>query len=106
MRRAIEDIRMGRQDILKLIKQSKPVLQVSYGVTRQTLFGSPARDGATEEANNVDVLVDFDGPATSVRYFGVQFYLEDLIGRPVDLVKEKALRPELCPYIKQEQVRV
>jgi len=31
------------------------------------------------------VLVAFDGPATSARYFGVQFYLEDLLGCPVDL---------------------
>lgn len=38
--------------------------------------------------------------------FGVQFYLEDLLGCPVDLVTEKALRPELRPYIKQERVNV
>ena len=31
-----------------------------------------------------------DGPATSERYFGVRFYLEDLLGRPVDLVTKKA----------------
>jgi len=41
-------------------------------------------------------------PATSKRYFGVQFYLEDLLGCPVDLVTEKALRPELRPYIERE----
>ena len=39
-------------------------------------------------------------------YFGVQFYLEDLLACPVDLVTEKALRPELRPYIEQEQVDV
>ncbi len=38
--------------------------------------------------------------------FGVQFYLEDLLGGPVDLVTEKALRPELRPYIEQERVNV
>ena len=48
----------------------------------------------------------FDGPATSRRYFGVQFYLEDLLERPVDLVTDKALRPELRPYIEREAVRV
>jgi len=54
----------------------------------------------------VDILVAFDGPATSERYFGVQFYLEDRLQRPVDLVTEKALRPELRPYIEQEAVNV
>jgi predicted nucleotidyltransferase len=54
----------------------------------------------------VDILVAFDGPATSERYFGVQFYLEDLLGRPVDLVTDKALRPELRPYVEREAVHV
>lgn len=42
--------------------------------------------------SDVDVLVAFDGPATSKRYFGVQFYLEDLLGCPVDLLTEEAMR--------------
>lgn len=69
------------------------------------LFGSTARDCATEQSD-VDVLVSFDGPATSARYFGVQFYLEDLLGCPVDLVTDKALRPELRPYVEVDAVHV
>ena len=63
------------------------------------------RDAARAESD-VDVLIAFDGPATSARYFGVQFYLEDLLGCPVDLVTEKALRPELRPYVEKEAVHV
>ena len=48
----------------------------------------------------------FDGPATSSRYFGVQFLLEDALSHPVDLVTEKAMRPELQPYIYKELVDV
>ena len=50
--------------------------------------------------------VKFDKPATSKTYFGVQFYIEDLLGRPVDLVTEKSLRPELRPYVEREVVNV
>jgi uncharacterized protein len=96
---------MDRQHALELLTASKPVLQERFGVTRLALFGSTARDTATS-TSDVDVLVTFDGPATSKRYFGVQFYLEDLLGCPVDLVTEKALRPELRPYVEQEQVYV
>jgi hypothetical protein len=32
--------------------------------------------------------------------------LEDTLGGPVDLVTEKALRPELRPYIEKEQIIV
>jgi predicted nucleotidyltransferase len=96
---------MNRQRALELLRQSKPELQARFGVTRLALFGSTARDTATG-TSDIDVLVDFDGPATSKRYFGVQFYLEDLLGSSVDLVTEKALRPELRPYIEREQVNV
>ena len=64
-----------------------------------------ARDTATARSD-VDVLVTFDGPATSDRYFGVQFCLEDLFGCPIDLVTEKALRAEPRPFIEKEAVHV
>ncbi|WP_298135114.1 nucleotidyltransferase family protein [Acidiferrobacter sp.] len=96
---------MNKERVLELLSRSKPELQARFGVTRLALFGSTARDTATA-SSDVDVLVAFDGPATSKRYFGVQFYLEDLLGCPVDLVTEKALRPELRPYIDRERVNV
>jgi len=39
--------------------------------------------------SDIDVLVAFDGPASSKRWFGLPFYLEDLRGRPVDLVTQE-----------------
>ena len=56
--------------------------------------------------SDIDVLVDFDGPATAKRYFGVQFYLEDLLGRDIDLVSADALRPRLKPYVERQAVDV
>jgi len=94
-----------RARILQLLSQSRPTLSERYGVIDLALFGSAVRDTAGPESD-IDVLVAFDGPATSERYFGVQFYLEDLLGRPVDLVTEKALRPELRPYVEREAVHV
>ena len=96
---------MNRKHALEILSSSKPELQSRFGVTQLALFGSMARDAATNDSD-VDILVSFDGPATSKRYFGVQFYLEDLLGCPVDLVTEKALRAELRPYIERERVDV
>ncbi|MEJ2670460.1 MAG: hydroxyethylthiazole kinase, partial [Gammaproteobacteria bacterium] len=78
---------MKRQRALELLRRSKSELQVRFGVTQLALFGSTARDTATT-GSDVDVLVSFDGPATSKRYFGVQFFLEDLFDCPVDLVTD------------------
>ena len=96
---------MNRANAVRLLAQSKPILMARYGITRLALFGSTARDAARADSD-IDVLVAFDGPATSGRYFGVQFYLEDILGAPVDLVTEKALRPELRPFIEKEAVHV
>ena len=96
---------MDKNTVIQLLSNSKPLLQERFGVVRLALFGSTAR-GAASDTSDIDILVAFDGPATSRRYFGVQFYLEDLLGRPVDLVTEKALRPELRPYIQRDLVRV
>ncbi|GAA4414307.1 nucleotidyltransferase family protein [Quisquiliibacterium transsilvanicum] len=96
---------MNRAQVLDSLARSKPVLAARYGVCGLALFGSTARDSARPDSD-IDILVSFDGPASSDRYFGVQFYLEDLLGRPVDLVTEKALRPELRPFIEREAVHV
>ena len=96
---------MERERALKLLSDHKATLMVRFAVSRLALFGSTARDAADTDSD-IDILVAFDGPATSHRYFGVLFYLEDLLGCPVDLVTEKALRPELRPYIEREAVHV
>ena len=96
---------MNRQTAIQLLSQAKSELVRQFGVIRLALFGSVARNNANE-SSDVDVIVSFDGPASSRRYFGVQFFLEDLLGCQVDLVTEKALRPELAPYIEREAVNV
>ena len=96
---------MKKQEVLRLLQEHKPELVSRYGVTDLALFGSTARDAAAQDSD-IDILVAFDGPATSARYFGVQFYLEDLLGRPVDLVTDRALRSELRPYIEREAIHV
>jgi hypothetical protein len=96
---------MKRSDALNLLRGSKDELMRRFGVRRLALFGSTSRDEAAP-LSDADIIVAFDGPATSRRFFGVQFYLEDLLGVPVDLVTEKALRPELRPGIEREAIRV
>jgi uncharacterized protein len=96
---------MDREQVLQALARCKATLASRFGVQRIALFGSTARGTASADSD-IDVLVAFDGPATSERYFGVQFFLEDLLGRPVDLVSEKALRAELRPFIEREAIHV
>ena len=94
---------MNRDEVLNVLRAHKATLAERFGVVDLALFGSIVHDQATDDSD-VDILVRFDSPATSKRYFGVQFYIEDLLGRPVDLVTDKALREEIRPYVEREIV--
>ena len=96
---------MQKYITIQILTAYKKTLSEQFGVNRLALFGSTARDTASD-SSDIDILVSFDGIATSQRYFGVQFYLEDLLGCSVDLVTEKALRAELRPYIEREAIDV
>ena len=96
---------VDRSLTLSLLKQNKAELARRFAVRELSLFGSTAR-GTARADSDVDVLVSLDGPANSERYFGVQFYLEDLLGCSVDLVTDKALRAELRPFIERDRLHV
>lgn len=97
--------RMTRDEVIDTLGAHLETLTERFDVTSLALFGSYARGTATE-SSAIDILVRFDGPATSKSYFGVQCYLEDLFGRPIDLVTDKALRPRFRPYVEREAVDV
>lgn len=96
---------LGRDRVLETLRAHKATLAERYGVTSISLFGSVARDQASA-SSDLDLLVRFDGPATSRTYFGVQFYIEDLLGHRVDLVTDNALRVEIRPYVEREAIDV
>ena len=75
------------------------------GVATLSVFGSVAR-GEDRPDSDVDLLVDFDGPATFDRYMQLKFFLEDLLKRPVDLITRQGVRPELRSLIEQDAHRV
>ena len=96
---------MNRDEVLDMLRAHKQILSQRFGVSELTLFGSVARDQAND-GSDVDILVSYYKPATSKTYFGVQFYLEDLLGCQVDLVTDKALRKEFRPYVEREAINV
>ena len=96
---------MNRDEVLETLRKHKQVLRERYDVTGLALYGSFARNQATP-VSDVDILVRFGGPATSRSYFGTLFYIEDLLGRRIDLVTDKALRAEFRPFVEQEALDV
>jgi uncharacterized protein len=77
----------------------------AMGVQSMSLFGSVARDEAGT-LSDVDVLVDFQAPATFDAYMDLKLCLEAWLGARVDLVTRKALRPRIRARIEAEAIRV
>ena len=75
------------------------------GVTALRLFGSFARGDAHADSD-IDLMVAFEKQASFDAFMDLKFLLEEAMGRPVDLVTEAALRPQLRLRIEQEAVRV
>ena len=96
---------MRRDEALALLRAHKPVLAERFGVVDLALFGSTVRDEAGP-GSDIDILVTFKRPLGSKQYFGAWHYIEDLLGRPIDFVTDRELRPELRPYVEAEAVHV
>lgn len=79
---------------------------MKYGVRELELFGSVSRGDVTSESD-IDFLVVFQtaSPNGSFRRFmGLKLALEDLLGRPVDLVERDAVRnPHFLASINAER---
>lgn len=89
---------------MALVQASRADLE-GLGVKALELFGSVARDEATPESD-VDFLVEFSIEPTLFDLFRVQHYLEDLLGRNVDLGTRSALKTHLREPVTKDAVRV
>lgn len=95
---------MERDAALRILKQHRRELG-NLGVKSLAVFGSIVRNEATLESD-VDILVEYVGPATFDGFMETKFYLEKILGRPVDLVTKQALKPSLRASIEREAVYV
>ena len=76
-----------------------------FRVKTLAVFGSYARNDQSNDSD-VDVLVEFEGVVTYDAYFGLQAYLQALLGRTVDLVTEGGLKPRARQNVEKDLVRV
>jgi len=100
-------INLWKLDLIKskrlLINHPKDLSRL--GARHLAIFGSIARDEATEDCD-VDILVDFDSEKGLFEFIDLKFYLEDLLRCDVDLGTKKSLRPALKEIILSEAKEV
>jgi hypothetical protein len=95
---------MTRAETIAAIRALETELH-ALGVKSLGLFGSVARDEAGP-TSDVDVLVEFQGPATLDAYVDLKRLLERVLGRRVDLVTQGALKPLVRPHVERDLIDV
>ena len=89
---------LHKDAILQMLVAHKQQLAV-YGVNQIRLFGSFVRNEATEN-NNIDLLVDIRrDKKTFNNFLSLNYYLEELFGKKVELVTTQSLSPFIGPHI-------
>ena len=89
--------------IIDQLREESSALR-NFDVKHLWLFGSAARGEANPR--DVDVLVEFNRPPGLINYMDLKFRLEEILGRPVDLVSQSACRERFRRAIAKDLVRV
>ncbi len=88
-------IRTKREEILRIA--------AAHGARRVRLFGSAARGQATD-TSDIDLLVDLEPGRSLLDHAAMIVDLERLLGRRVDVVTERGLRPRVRDAILRQAV--
>lgn len=92
------------QSVLGALRALLPGLRREFPLHGMALFGSTVR-GEAGPQSDVDILVDVDG-SIGLGFVTLAERLEAALGRKVDLVSRRALKPALRRLIEQEAIDV
>ena len=90
-----------KKDLFALLARHQEELK-QFGVKRWGVFGSFAR-GQQSNRSDVDILVEFEqGKKSFDNFMQLAFFLEEHLGRRVELVTLESLSPHIGPHILRE----
>ena|SRR3972149_4348608 len=88
-------------DIINILAKNIEAIK-NFGVKKIGLFGSAAR-GEVKIKSDIDILVEFDEDCEKFsNLINLYFFLQDLLGKRIDLVTSRSLSPYIAPYILKE----
>jgi len=97
---------LEKEDILTLLREYKNYFRERFGVREIGLFGSFAKGEQTKNSD-IDILIEVEkGRMSLISYMKLKLFLEELLGRKVDLVTKKSLKPELKENVLKDAIYV
>lgn len=97
----IKSLGVKLMDPTELIRKHMPELRDTYKVSRIGIFGSFARDNATE-SSDVDILVEFSQNVGLFHFIDLQNRLAQILNRKIDMATPGALHPIIKEQILRE----
>jgi hypothetical protein len=78
---------MTDQQLLDFLRKEKPYLEKNFHILSIGLFGSYSKSTETPDSD-IDLLVELAEPRFD-SLAGLQIYLEEKLGKPVDLIRKR-----------------
>ena len=103
LRFRVLDYSAMRSSLLKKYRAEILRLALRHGAEEVRVFGSLAR-GTGNESSDLDLLVTLGEGRSLLDLVGLKQDLEDLVHRPVDVVTERALSPNMRERVLSEAV--
>jgi predicted nucleotidyltransferase len=92
------------QFVLDKLSEHKPELQRKYPVSRLGVFGSYAREEATDQSD-IDIAVEITAPM-GLNFIEMADEIEALFGIKTDVVPFRSIKPEYLQYVKNDIIYV
>lgn len=91
-------------EVLNILREHKASLFSRYPLQSMALFGSYSRGDATD-TSDVNILVEING-AMGFEFMHLNYEIEDMLKRKVDLISKRGLKPQFIQQIEPELVYV
>jgi predicted nucleotidyltransferase len=96
---------MAIDELLKERREEILAVATRHGAHNVRVFGSVAR-GEADEHSDVDFLVDMEPGRSLFDMGGLLMDLQELLGREVDVVTERGLKPRIRERVLRQAVRL
>jgi predicted nucleotidyltransferase len=94
---------MNFSELLKDKREAILQIAAKHGARNVRVFGSVAR-GEADDQSDIDFLVDMEPGRSLLDLGGLLMDLQDLLGRNVDVVTERGLKPRIRERVLHEAV--
>ena len=96
---------MRMKELLKEKREEILRIAAKHGARNVRVFGSVARDEA-DERSDLDLLVELEPGRSLMDHAALWLELQEAIGRRVDVVSDRGIKPRIRERVLREAIRI